>query len=221
MRVKTKNQPFKRKVSLFKQELNKLIDFSLGFFIVCCSVAIFIINIKLPTVQAQDFKSEVIVSDVKPNLNPLVQQTSSFQVVLTNEMPIDLGERREAIYNQFRAKGYSEVDIQKIAKILHNETMDTLNPELEPYTWVKHCKGSNGWYAVELKNYGGYWDQAYCNEGDVEGRNEKSTGLFQILWSTWDNTGCEGDKYNWIDQINCLDKMVKKDGWAHWYYLVD
>lgn len=40
-------------------------------------------------------------------------------------------------------------------------------------------------------------------------KNAKSsaTGIFQFLWSTWDAYKCEGEKWNFVDNINCFYKL--------------
>lgn len=129
--------------------------------------------------------------------------------------------KRDIIQERLQFLGVSDAEIGVYLEIATHESCkdradspDCMNPQKEPPFYVKHCQGVNGWYAVELANGG----QAYCNAGDTEGRNEKSFGIFQILESTWERTGCSDDRFSWYAQVDCAVTLKTNSprGFSEW-----
>lgn len=148
-------------------------------------------------------------------------------VTLPTTLPSTSAARREAILLHLKAAGYNESDMQKWGVVLDKETGGLREErkymnDVQPTTFVKHCKSkaSGKWYVREIVKSGSVWIQAHCHAGDIQGRSEKSTGIFQILPSTWERYKCTGDKLNWLDQINCAITLQRKDGFkTHWAYV--
>lgn len=81
------------------------------------------------------------------------------------------------------------------------------DPKIEPRTWVKHCQRLNStYYAIEFGE---------CDYKEVH--REKSTGIFQILPSTYKGYKCEGSIEDVDNQINCAVKIYQKSGYGAWY----
>jgi len=49
-------------------------------------------------------------------------------------------------------------------------------------------------------------------------KNPKSsaTGIFQITWATWDGNRCNGEKWDFVDNIDCGWKIQTRRGYRPW-----
>lgn len=126
---------------------------------------------------------------------------------------------REIYIGLYMAHNYSvdylsNQEINNLVKIAKRES-GNLDPNIEPATWVLHCRRfDNTYYSREL-NRGGTQDT--CNEYDTQVHREKSRGFFQFLPSTFKRYECKGNIANPNDQIDCAVKVYKKSGYGAWY----
>lgn len=141
--------------------------------------------------------------------------------LITESLPSDYSHKKEMVLMYLRSLGASEDDILVWDKVITHES--DYNLDALPPTWVKHCQGANGAYAKELWDYGNgiKWQYECSFEGATEIKQEQSFGLFQILPSTWEGHGCEGDQTNWMDQSRCAVKIKNQSGFTQWstYFL--
>lgn len=52
---------------------------------------------------------------------------------------------------------------------------------------------------------------------NAKNKTSSATGIFQFLWSTWDANRCEGEKWDYVDNINCAYKVYAKQGDTPWH----
>lgn len=45
---------------------------------------------------------------------------------------------------------------------------------------------------------------------DAKNPKSSATGVFQFLWSTWDAYRCEGEKWDFVDNVNCFYKVYEQ-----------
>lgn len=43
-----------------------------------------------------------------------------------------------------------------------------------------------------------------------------TSGLYQIIGSTWTGYGCGGDVFYWVDNVECAVKVLRGQGWHAW-----
>lgn len=46
--------------------------------------------------------------------------------------------------------------------------------------------------------------------------NSTATGIFQIIIGTWDGNRCEGERWDFVDNIKCAYKLYKTRGFQPW-----
>jgi len=60
---------------------------------------------------------------------------------------------------------------------------------------------------------------AKCESGfkpDAKNGSSTATGIFQIVIGTWDGNRCDGERWNYIDNIKCGWKIYKERGTQPW-----
>ena len=97
----------------------------------------------------------------------------------------------------------------------------TPDPTSDPLTYIR-AKG-------ELEGYTSYEGSKHIKVGRAESgfylnplaKNPNSTakGIFQFIDGTW-NQYCDGDVYNFVDNIDCFYEVLERDGYPkglnHW-----
>lgn len=138
-----------------------------------------------------------------------IPMTETNVQILPNIYPEAPEERVQYLLSYLRTYGYSEVDMVVWERIVRAEARGKgYSLDARPDTFVQHCQGAEGWYAVELHNG---W-QAGCKAGETAGMYEYSIGPFQILeHSNWDRLGC-GDKSNAEAHVECAVKIQQAQG---------
>lgn len=162
--------------------------------------------------------AELEIAEVAPEPQPEPQIEIDWSAV--DFVNLTYQEKINFITERLKFNGVSDTDIKIFTEIATLESCrdrgdhkGCMNPEKTPPVVVKHCKGGNGWYVVEINSVGG---QAQCAAGHVEGRNEQSFGMFQILETTWEGNQCEGNRFDWYSQVDCAVKVKNRSGFSQW-----
>lgn len=51
---------------------------------------------------------------------------------------------------------------------------------------------------------------------DAKNPNSTATGIFQIIIGTWDSNRCEGERWDYQDNIRCAYKLYQRRGFQPW-----
>ena len=60
---------------------------------------------------------------------------------------------------------------------------------------------------------------ARCESGlrpDAKNGSSTATGIFQIIIGTWDSNKCTGERWDFVDNIDCAYKLLKSRGFQPW-----
>lgn len=169
-------------------------------------------------VEEEIVEKPEVVEEEKPQPEPVIE----FDWDTVDFVTLTYTEKVEMLKKRLRLIGVPENEVNTYIRIATLESCrdkgnhtGCMNPTKTPPVAVKHCRSasSGNWYVVEISSTGG---QAYCAGGDTEGRNEKSMGIFQILETTWTGHKCEGDRGNWLDQVQCAKQIRDISGFNSW-----
>ena len=129
--------------------------------------------------------------------------------------PTSVEERKQALTSELAKQGANGEMIFTLLYIAKRESINTFDPAIKPVSEVRHCKRPDGtFYAVEITSDR---KQASCKTGDVQTYAEKSTGIWQILPTTFKGYKCTGDINNWKDQAKCAIILANSTkGFNHW-----
>lgn len=220
----------KRKFNIWKQkalkETKKLCEF-FSAVIVLGGITVMIFSTKT-NVQAEGIQTTtVVVSNTVAGFVPdqppsLLENPSNDLVVIPTILPSNLEEKKKYITSFLESRGE---DVARWMKIINGESQ--FNPDSVAETYWSLCdravsvklwgyqQGAKNF--IELRDYpNGIW-QATCEEfGAITLRTGHSAGLVHIIETTWENSKCEGDRMNWIDNLNCAFKIRDIQGWKAW-----
>lgn len=142
-----------------------------------------------------------------------VASVEPIDISMDTPLPVEYPDEPEArvqfLLQHLSTHGYTSEEMVVWERIVRAEAKgEGYALDAKPPTYVQHCKGLSGWYAVEL--YNGW--QAYCEPGHKEGMREYSIGPFQILeYSNWDRIGC-GNKTDVLAHVECAVKIQRSQG---------
>lgn len=60
---------------------------------------------------------------------------------------------------------------------------------------------------------------AKCESGlkpDAKNGSSTATGIYQIIIGTWDGNKCTGERWDFVDNIDCAYKLLKNRGFQPW-----
>jgi hypothetical protein len=86
------------------------------------------------------------------------------------------------------------------------------------YTLWGYTQPANNF--IELRDYpNGIW-QATCEElGANTLKTGYSHGLTHIITPTWELYRCEGNEFNWHDELTCAVRIKNATNWRAWSYI--
>lgn len=179
---------------------------------------------KIENVETISIEDDIEVQPVSAIIEDIAQPEVQVEVDWNNIDFVSLtySEKINMLEERLRFIGVPESELDTYTRIATAESCKgqgnhpgCMNPTKTPPVVVKHCKSANtgNWYVVEINSNGG---QAQCSAGDIEGMNEQSMGIFQILETTWNGHKCEGDRTNWLDQVSCAKKIRDMSGFKSW-----
>jgi hypothetical protein len=145
------------------------------------------------------------------------------QIIIDPELTGDYETRKNRVLNYLAAKG--ETEMARWEKVIKSES--GFNPSSKAPTFWSLCDRAVSvklWGKqqpknrfVELRDYPNKIWQTTCEENGAKTlRTGVSGGLTHILDITWESNKCEGDKNNWMAQLDCSIKIKNKQGWRAW-----
>jgi len=51
---------------------------------------------------------------------------------------------------------------------------------------------------------------------EVKNKTSTAKGIYQIIIGTWDSNKCEGERWDFVDNINCAYKLLESRGFQPW-----
>lgn len=197
-----------------KRRAKKANDIYSKFMLILISILIIfeVLNSTFIQISVQNPAIKQVISTG----SSLIDSLPTNIIIMPITMPSNTVERANLVRMAFQSLGYSDANLERWMKIAKAESGSTYDPNIEPSTWVFHCKKGTGYYAVELNSNR---RQAYCSDtGGVQVHKEKSKGIVQILPSTWRRNNCNefGAQSEWFAQLQCADRILKKAGWTQW-----
>lgn len=198
-----------------------VIGISILFFLVCLSSSINSITELNASTKVVDTIQNDITGFVPTHVEAIQENTDDL-TAFPFTLPGDYENRKTIITKYLELRNE---DVTRWTKIIQGES--GFNPDSEAQTYWSLCDRAvviNLWgyeqpanSFIELRDYpNGIW-QATCEEAGANTiRTGVSKGLIHIIEVTWEETGCKGERTNWIDNLECGFKIRDNQGWKAW-----
>lgn len=85
-------------------------------------------------------------------------------------------------------------------------------------TYIRHRGQELGFddYTISKFIKVGRCESGFKLNQNAKNKSSTATGVFQIIIGTWDSNRCSGERWDFIDNIDCAYKLLKSRGFQPW-----